>query len=63
VTALPYLMTAAEGAVAMGANQEAISHLQDALELTSTHPDAVSPLQRDTIRLKLAGLHFVVGDR
>ena len=62
VTALPYLMTAAEGAVSMGANQEAISHLQDALELTSAHPDAVSPLQRDAIRLKLAGLHFVVGE-
>jgi class 3 adenylate cyclase len=63
VTALPYLITAAEGAVAMGANHEAISHLQGALELTNAYTDAVSPLQRDAIRLKLAGLHFVVGER
>jgi predicted ATPase len=63
VTAMPHLMTAAEGAVAIGANQEAIRHLQDALELTNAHPDAVSPRQRDAIRLKLAGLHFVVGER
>jgi class 3 adenylate cyclase len=63
VAALPYLMTAADGAVAMGANPEAISHLQGALELALAHPDAVGPPQRDAIRLKLAGLHFVVGER
>ncbi|HEU4371422.1 MAG TPA: adenylate/guanylate cyclase domain-containing protein [Methylomirabilota bacterium] len=63
VAALPYLMTAADGAVAMGANQEAISHLQGALELTTAHPDAVGAQQRDALRLKLAGLHFVVGER
>jgi class 3 adenylate cyclase len=63
VAALPYLLTAADGAVAMGANPEAISHLQSALDLTIAHPDAVSPPQRDAIRLKLAGLHFVVGER
>ena len=40
----------------MGANPEAISHLQGALDLTIAHPDAVSPPQRDAIRLKLAGL-------
>jgi len=63
VAALPYLLTAADGAVAMGANQEAISHLQGALELTTAHPDAIGAQQRDALRLKLAGLHFVVGER
>jgi hypothetical protein len=62
VSALPYLITAAEGAVAMGANQEAISHLQGALSLTTAHPEATSAQQRDSLRLKLAGLHFVVGE-
>jgi class 3 adenylate cyclase len=63
VAALPYLKTAADGAVAMGANLEAITHLQAALELTTAHPGAVSPSERDALRLKLAGLHFVVGER
>jgi class 3 adenylate cyclase len=63
VAALPYLVTAADGAVAMGANQEAISHLQGALELTTAHPDAIGAQQPDALRLKLAGLHFVVGER
>jgi len=63
VAALPYLMIAADGAVAVGANPEAISHLQDALALTTTHPAALGPAQRDALRLKLAGLHFVVGER
>jgi class 3 adenylate cyclase len=62
VAALPHLVTAADGAVAIGANQEAISHLQGALELTAAHPDAAGASQRDAIRLKLAGLHFVVGE-
>ena len=56
LAALPYLVIAADGAVAVGANQEAITHLQGALELASAP-------QRDAIRLKLAGLHFVVGER
>jgi predicted ATPase len=63
VAALPYLLAAADGAVLIGANPEAISHLQSALELATAHADAVPPQQRDTIRLKLAGLHFVVGER
>jgi class 3 adenylate cyclase len=63
IAALPYLLTAADGAVLMGANLEAISHLQSALELATAHADAVRPQQRDAIRLKLAGLHFVVGER
>jgi class 3 adenylate cyclase len=63
VAALPYLMTAADGAVAIGANLEAITHLQQALELTTAHPGALSPPDHDALRLKLAGLHFVVGER
>jgi predicted ATPase len=61
--ALPYLLTAADGAVAVGANQEAIGHLQVALDLALDHPTAVAPAQVSAIRLKLAGLHFVVGER
>jgi predicted ATPase len=61
--ALPYLMTAADGAVAVGANQEAIGHLQSVLDLITEHPDTVPKAQRDTIRLKLAGLHFITGER
>jgi hypothetical protein len=63
VAALPYLMTAADGAVVMGANLEAIRHLQTALELTTKHPGTVTPSERDAMRLKLAGLHFIVGER
>jgi len=63
VAALPYLVTAANGAVGIGANQEAITHLQSALELTTHEPGAVTAQQRDAIRFKLAGLHFVVGER
>ena len=61
--ALPYLMTAADGAVAVGANQEAIGHLESALDLLAEHPDAVPKAQQDTMRLKLAGLHFITGER
>ena len=63
VTALPYLLTTADGAVRVGANLEAITHLQTALELTAAHPEAASAQQRNAIRFKLAGLHFVVGER
>ena len=61
--ALPYLITAADGAVAVGANQEAIGHLQAALDLIAEHPDAVPKAQLDTMRLQLAGLHFITGER
>jgi class 3 adenylate cyclase len=61
--ALPYLMTAADGAVAVGSNQEAIGHLQSALGLITEYPDAVPKSQHDAIRLKLAGLHFITGER
>jgi class 3 adenylate cyclase len=61
--ALPYLMTAADGAVAVGANQEAIVHLQSALTLIAEHRDLAPKAQQDAIRLKLAGLHFITGER
>ncbi len=61
--ALPYLLTAADGAVAVGANQEAIDHLQAALTLAAEHPGTVGQEELNAIRLKLAGLHFVVGER
>ncbi len=63
IQALPYLITAADGAVGMGANQEAIGHLQAALDLVTQHPEATSKEQTTAIRLKLAGLHFIVGER
>ena len=55
--------TVADGAVGVGANQEAITHLQSALELTTAQAGAASAQQRDAIRFKLAGLHFRVGER
>ena len=61
--ALPYLMTAADGAVAVGANQEAIGHLQAALALIAEHPDSAPKTEQGAIRLKLAGLHFITGER
>ena len=57
-----FLVTAADGAVAVGANREAIAHLQSALDLVTAEPAAVSPHDRDVIRLKLAGLHFAVAE-
>ncbi len=60
--ALPYLVAAADGAVAVGANREAIGHLQLALSLAGEHPTTGKD-QLDAIRLKLAGLHFIVGER
>ena len=47
----------------MGANQEAIGHLQSALALIAEHPDAAPTTQQGAIRLKLAGLHFITGER
>jgi hypothetical protein len=61
--ALPYLLTAADRAVAMGANLEAIGHLQAGLEVAPEHSGAISKAKVNSIRLKLAGLHFVVGER
>jgi len=61
--ALPYLLTAADAAVGVGANREAISHLQVALDLATEHPTALGKESTDAVRLKLAGLHFIVGER
>jgi len=61
--ALPYLVVAADGAVAVGAIREAIGHLEIAPELATEHPDVISRQKRDAIRLKLAGLLFVAGER
>jgi predicted ATPase len=63
VAALPNLLAAAEGAVAIGANREAIGHLQAALDLATEHPEAIAAPERDAVRLKLAGLYFVVEER
>jgi class 3 adenylate cyclase len=61
--ALPYLLTAADAAVAVGANREAIGCLQAALDLATEHPAALGKDSTNAIRLKLAGLHFIVGER
>src|SRR5262249_6174265 len=61
--AFPYFLTAADGAVAAGATQEAIGHLQLALRLVDEHPPLATKVQQDSIRLKLAGLHFITGER
>lgn len=63
VQALPYLVTAADRAVTVGANREAIAHLEAALRLVAEQPTAAGKDQVDAIRLKLAGLHFIVGER
>ena len=39
------------------------AHLQAALALVTEHPTAARKEEVDAIRLKLAGLHFVVGER
>jgi adenylate cyclase len=61
--ALPYLLTAADGAVAVGATQEAIGHLEASLGLMKEHPGAAPKEQQEAARLRLAGLYFIVGER
>jgi class 3 adenylate cyclase len=61
--ALPYLLAAADGAVVVGATQEAIGHLEAALDLMNEHPGAAPKEQHDAARLRLAGLYFIVGER
>jgi predicted ATPase len=61
--ALPYLTMAADAAVAVGSNQEAIAHLESALALIGEHPDLAPKAQQGAIRLKLAGLHFITGEQ
>jgi class 3 adenylate cyclase len=61
--AFPYLLTAADGAVAVGANREAITHLEAALALAASQPELAADGRASAIRLKLAALHFFVGER
>lgn len=61
--AFPYLVTAADAAVVVGASQEAIGHLQAALDLAGKHEGTASREESQGLRLKLAGLHFIVGER
>ncbi len=61
--AYPYLLASAEGAAAVAANREAIGHLQSALDLAATHPGTAESAEIRHLRLKLAGLHFLVGER
>jgi len=62
VRALPYLLSASDAAVTVGANREGIGYLESALELAGEHPDALSREQVASLRLKLAGLHFIIGE-
>ena len=61
--AFPYFVTAADGAMAVGAKREAIGHLTAALALAGGHAGAVPKEQVAALRLKLAGLHFMVDER
>jgi len=53
----------ADSAVGIGANQEAIAHLQHARDPMTAEHGAVSHQQRDAIPFKLACQHFVAGER
>ena len=61
--AFPYLLTAADGAVAVGANREAIGHLETALGLVTQGVAPIPDASLAGLKLKLAGLHFIVGER
>jgi class 3 adenylate cyclase len=61
--AFPYLLAAADGAVAVGANREAIGHLETALGLATQRVAQVPDTTLAGLKLKLAGLHFIVGER
>jgi class 3 adenylate cyclase len=61
--AYPYLLATAERAAAVAANREAIGHLQSALDLATKYPGTAEPTDIQHLRLKLAGLHFLVGER
>lgn len=53
----------AEGAAAVAANREAIDHLQSALDLATRHPGTAERADIQHLKLKLAGLHFLVEER
>ena len=61
--AYPYLVAAAERAAGVAAHREAIDHLQSALDIGSEHAGTAGQAEMSELRLKLAGLHFLVGER
>lgn len=52
-----------DGAMTVGANREAIGHLEAALEMVIGRVVPASDAEIAGLRLKLAGLHFIVGER
>ncbi|MET0852225.1 MAG: hypothetical protein ABW020_13900, partial [Candidatus Rokuibacteriota bacterium] len=63
VRAVPYLVAAADGAVAVGANREAIGHLEATLDLVAQRAVEIPEPALAGLKLRLAGLHFIVGER
>jgi class 3 adenylate cyclase len=61
--AFPHLLAAADATMALGANREAIGHLEAALTLSREDSTIAAPEQIAALRLKLAGLHFILGER
>ena len=61
--AFPYLLAAADSAVAVEASREAIGHLETALELATGPVVPASEAEIPGLRLKLAGSHFINGER
>ena len=49
--------------MAVGANREAIGHLETVLSMVTGRVAQTSDDEIAGLRLKLAGLHFVVGER
>lgn len=61
--AFPYLLAAADSAVGIGANREAIGNLETALGLVTQRVTQIPDATLDGLKLKLASLHFIVGER
>lgn len=61
--AVPYLLAAADAAIGVGAARAAIAHLETAADLMKESTDPALREQRDSVRLKLAGLHFIADER
>jgi hypothetical protein len=57
-----YLLVVADGAVVVGAHRAAIGYLETAPEVADAYPERVTREWRDSMRLRLAGLLFVVGE-
>jgi predicted ATPase len=60
--AYPYLLAAADSAVAVAASREAIGHLEAALMLATGQVVPASEAEIARLRFKLAGLHFIIGE-